>query len=399
MFLGNEESRRKAEENYRPFLYKVYRHFNKDIEESEDQTVPFPKKIYDIVYVRSFTMEENVLIAEIIEKYVKSNTNLDLAFTEIRNMRQLGPFKRKLFASMQDNQKTTGTTPAEAIKEVAGELIDPKLVKALEIGHKSNRMQDMLNNYIGDARYAMANQNKMKKALMYPITVLTLISAICVAGKFLLLPAFMPASFDGEVVAIPSQFKSMVTVADLFLKPYRLAVLVVIGKAIQIAFKKSVSLKAIQHFALLQLPVISNYLVTKDICGFFIHLHSEIDAAIPTQEAHIDSCKSLENSVLRDVFEDKTDLMSEGVSISEAYSSITYLDEDVKILLKISEENGSLPEALATCTAILKDKYQSITETVIEMMPTLSMLVAGTAIFILFIPILLGMYEIEGMLN
>lgn len=399
LILNNEANRKVALDNYKPLLFKIYLKFKPEHSDSLDMTVPLPDRLYNLIYVRKFKPSENILIAEILEKYIKSGSNLELALLEITKMKQLGPHKQKLFNEMLDSLKTAGVSPAEAMEEHAKGLIDDRLIRALDIGHKSNRTQELLLNYIEDTRYEMENNGKIKKALIYPGIIGVLIAGMCIAGKLMLLPEFMPVALEGEVAVIPAQFRPMVTVADLFLKPYRLLVLLAFLKTIQIIVKKSQTLTALSHFAVVQVPVINDYLITKDVCGLFIHLHSEIDAGIPTLEAHEDACKSLQNSVLKDVFTSKTEAMIEGTALSDAYNEITYLDEDIKTLLRISEKNGSLPEALTTCTGILKERYQAVTDMVISLMPTISMLVAGLAVFILFIPIFLGMYEIESMLN
>ena len=395
MIKNNEAQRIKAYNEWLPFLVKVWKMIHPDYEVNpRNLTIPLPEVLYHAVYVKPYTTKETLVIAETLAKYAKSNTDFSIALEELLNYRGLSPYKRKVFGDIMDDMAETGAPIYDAMRTHMAGLIDDKLIRSIEVGLQSNKLYDSLENYIEDLRYDMKNGARIKKALAYPMIIMLTILGISVAGKVVLIPQlFGPLGIEGD--ALPSELDALIFTADLVLKPWTMMEYLLYISIIVFGYKNSKSFASILDVVILKLPVIGPYLITKDICFFFRHLYSYIDSGAATLEAHTKSCEALSIHTLKVIFESKTEDIIGGKSLSTAYLDVTFLKEDLKMILAVSEKNGDLSEALFNGTNMLKDEYQQITDNLVEQIPTMSTLVAGVAILIIFMPVLSVVYNLD----
>ena len=393
--LESEEKRVEAYNKWLPLPIKIYSKLNSSYEIDEhDLTVPLPDWLYHICYVKQFSQRECRIIAETFHKYAKSNTELTKALEELHRFRGFSPYKRKLFYIVINIMVSEGAPIYTALDTVMGDLVDSKLIFSLEVGLISNRLERSLHDYIEDLDYDMANNSKVKRVLAYPTIIAIMIVVMCVAAKLYLIPElFEPLGLTGD--KLPSELNGMMYVADLILKPYKLIKFIIAYIAFRFVYKNSQTFSTALDFVILSIPVVGDYLITKDICFFFRNLYSYVDAGKPTIDAHIHACETLKIATLKIIFTSKTKNITEGTSLSESYKEVTFLKEDLRIILGVAEKNGALEEALQTCTNMLKSSYQEVTDNLVEKIPSYSTLGAGAAIMILFMPLMGILYSLD----
>lgn len=393
MVEQNEAERRKLEKNFIPFPMKVYLKFHPNHDYSKDETVPLPKVLYNMCYVQKFTVKQNLLIADIILKYIKAGQPLDTAFRELQRLRDMGSYKRKIFRDVQQLMLESGMRPDDALNEVANGLIEKGLLKALTVGFNANRLEQTLTNYISDTKYRLKNATRVKKALAYPGMCGVLIIGMCIGAKFMVIPQMADAF--GGMDKLPPSFNTVIGVADVFLNPLKLIWLVFAFILAKFIYEKSEAIKLFVHTTMLQIPVIGTYVITKDVCMFFRHLYSELDSGIPLLVSHEDACKSLDNLAIKHIFESCREDLEKGTGIGHALNEITYIGEDIRTMLAVSEKTGDLNSALQDCIVMLQEQYEAVTDTFVESIPMISMLCAGVAIMTIFMPVMFSLYNID----
>lgn len=395
MIKNNEAQRVKAYNEWLPFLVKVWKKFNPDYEINQrNLTVPLPEVLYHAAYVKTFKIGETMVVAETLSKYAKSNTDFSIALEELLNYRGLSPYKRKLFADIMDDMADTGAPIYDAMRTHLAGLIDDKLIRSIEVGLNSNKLWESLESYIEDLRYDMKNGARIKKALGYPMMIGVVILGISVAGKVVLIPQlFGPLGIEGD--ALPAELDALIFVANLVLKPWTMLEYFFYIMVVMFGYKNSKTVASTFDVILLKVPIVGEYLITKDICFFFRHLYSYVDSGAATVDAHTKACEALSIHTLRVIFESKTVDIVGGKSLSGAYLDVTFLKEDLKMILSVSEKNGDLSEALFNGTNMLKDEYQKITDNLVEQIPNFSTLAAGGAVMAIFMPVLGVVYNLD----
>lgn len=394
--LDSEKARLKAYKEWKPMLVKIWLLFSKKYEfNPHDLTVPLHEILYHLVYVKKFSVTELVVIAETFQKYAKSNAEITMALGELHEYRGLSPYKRKLFHTATKLMSADGLQLDEALNSCMGDIIDEKLILSIRIGMESNHLEESLTMYLEDLDFDIKNNSRIKKALAYPAIIIIMIVGICVAGKLMFLPSlFEPLGISMD--ALPSETKPMMFVANLVLNPIELIKLIIFYIVLSNLYKNSLTVALIVDIILLKIPVVGDYLITKDICFFFRNLHSYVNAGSTTIEAHIKACDTLALPTLRIIFESKKKEITEGATLSQSYMDITYLKEDIKMILSVAEKNGALSEALETSTAMLKLAYQTTTDRLVDKIPTFSTLGSGIAICVLLMPLLTILYNLDA---
>lgn len=393
--IDAERQRAEAYANWLPLPVKIWKKLNPDYEiNPHNLTVPLPDFLYHAMYVKSFKATELRVVAETFQKYTASNAEITLSLTELHNYRGFSPFKRKLFYDASQLMASEGLPLNEALSTVCKGLMDEKLILSIKIGMESNTLSESIASYLEDLEFDMKNNSRIKKALAYPIMIVIMILAICVAGKLMFLPQlFEPMGIDMD--NLPSETGPMITVANIVLNPISLIEIFVGFKVITFLYRNSVSLATIVDIILLRIPVVGEYVIAKNVCFFFRNLHSYVNAGNTTIDAHIKACETLGLPTLRIIFESKKKGILEGETLSEAYNNITFIKEDIKMILGVAEKNGALSEALYTCTEMLKTSYQETTDNLVSKIPTYSTLASGVAIAVLLLPLLSILYNLD----
>lgn len=395
-----------AYRSWLPLPLKVYMHFNPDYEvnpqdltlhpegHEEDTANGFLVALYNIYYVKKFSIKENLLIAQTFEKYAKSNSNLNLALAELGNYRGFNEYQRKSFYDVEESMAMHGHPIYEAMEIKMSSLLDERLINTLRVGLDSHKLEESLQIYVDDIMYDMRNNARIKKAMAYPLLILAMILIMCIGAKLFLVPQL----FGALNIPVPAEVNPVIAVADIILYPMNLIEILLYLYIFKWFYTKSKTVATFVEMVLLRIPILGNYLITKDICTFFRYMFNYVDSGKKTYDAHMESCKVLKLHTLQIIFEDKGEEITGGLQVSQIYNDITFIKEDVKMILKVSEGNGALSEALFTISGLMKAEYQDTVDKIVEQIQPLSTVAAALAIGVLFLPVLGVMYNLDKLI-
>lgn len=387
-----------------PLAIKLHRLFNKDYKPdprdltihpkgyNDDTANPLLMSLYNLYYIKSFSQKQMLLIAGTFAKYAKSGTDIKLALEELGNYKKFGEYQRKLFYDSESVMTTEGYNLWRALDETFGDLIDKRLVSALRVGMDSGKLYESLDNYISDLEFDIKNGSRIKKALAYPLLIIIVILILILGVRLWLIPEM----FLAYNIAIPSELNLIMSVSDILMNPLELVKIVIMFKLLGYLVRKYKSLRVMLEMVTLKLPVYGRYMIIKDICTFFRYMYNYVDSGSTTIDAHNDSISPLSVESIKIILHDKEDTLLRGHKISTVYSSISYIPEDVKLILKVAEENGDLADALFSTARALKEEYQNTVDTIVEQMPSMSMILAGALIGVLLLPLMQVMYNLDN---
>lgn len=267
--------------------------------------------------------------------------------------------------------------------------LDLALIKA---GENSGHLSQFLQKLIAYRKNQTQFRAKIKKALVYPVLILTLSLIISFAMILFIIPQFQTvfANFDAT---LPWLTREVISLAD-FCKKYGV-VFLVFSCFIFIFLNKLISKKPIircflQEF-LLKIPLLGKLMekIQLSLCCYLI---------ASTQQGGIPLLTSLE------LAKQATDLLPiqiklthcqnalrQGALFSEVLRTYALIDSENLALLEVGEASGRLPEMLD----LIAERFAQSTESQLNYLGTLIepvvmlflALIAGTLIVAMYLPI------------
>lgn len=232
-------------------------------------------------------------------------------------------------------------------------LFDRPLLLAGESSGKLADIYQKLADYylIKDRRY-----RHIKSKLRLPILVLIL--AIFIQP----LPLLVSSKING--------FDYLLVTVDLLLK---------IALVIYIIYKLSawlmrcrwgfLGIKNLFYYLQLNLPIISKWVIARQINNFMYSLGLMLSAGFPIVEALPKATNSIKNNTLRAHFMPAISSIQKGNSLTQSLSHITQIDSQIIHQLSIGENSGKLAETLLHFTDIQASKIKLQEDLLTEWIP------------------------------
>ncbi|MBI5609455.1 MAG: type II secretion system F family protein [Deltaproteobacteria bacterium] len=262
------------------------------------------------------------------------------------------------------------------------------LVQAGEMGGILDTIMNRLAEYI---EKAAETQKKIKGAMKYPLTVLTVSLAITVGLLWKVVPSFA-STFQSMGAKLPGITQAVVDISDGFLAkaPFLGAGLVALGVAYKLAMKTKQG-PYIRDWLLFHGPIIGNVVQKGAVAKFTRTLGTLVAAGVPIIEALAIVGKTSGNLVVERGVDYTRNKIMEGRNVTGPLMETQIFPVMVVQMIAVGEATGAMDVMLGKIADFYDSEVDEAIDGMTSMMEPLIMLVlggiVGTIMIALYAPI------------
>lgn len=326
-----------ASEAEPPFYLRLYNNLTKDKKIRYDDMIAAFKQM-------SFMLNSGISIQSTLEDLIKytDNERLVVVFDSILNGVNSG---RTLTESFMDHKN----------------LIGGLTISMISLGEKTGNLSESLAMLVKSLEELRDNRAKFKKAMRYPIIVISAMALAFVALIMLVIPQFK--SIFSELGAnLPLPTRILIGIEEV-MKNY--GVVVVIGIFVIVAFIKnryqnSPGFKLKFDEYILKVKLIGNIIFLSTMNQYVTTLSLLLKAGISLEEGLESSASLLSNDYIRNKFLVVDVSIKRGVTLTEALTETGYFEPMTIQMVNTGEQSGELDKMLASVAEYYKIKYDYI---------------------------------------
>ncbi|MCK4650970.1 type II secretion system F family protein [Candidatus Babeliales bacterium] len=268
-------------------------------------------------------------------------------------------------------------------------------VQLVKAGEATGKLHSILERLIGYLEKEEKTRRRVRKAMAYPIFMITFSLVVVIALLTFLVPR-VTEMFVKMGRELPGPTRFLKNISDFVLNNY--VILYVILAAVVAAFSywratKSGRYKLDEIF--LKLPLISYFSRTKAVVQFSKTLGLLLESGVNLSEALEIVCNIVENQVLvKKLREAKTKIIKEGKLAM--YLKETGIFPNIAIyMIRTGEESGNLDQMLLTVGNDYDVQLADITDSLVSKIGPVMTIIVGIIIVFIVISVLLPFIEFE----
>jgi len=290
----------------------------------------------------------------------------------------------------------SGSTFASALekhKHVFDDLY-VSLVSAGELGGILDTILDRLAAYI---EKAAALKKRVKGALTYPITILSITIVVVGVMMWYVIPAFakMFASLGGSELPGPTQL--VMTISDAFIEQ-KVPILIALA-AVIVTWKTLMKMPKTRYYLdafFLKLPLVGSLIQKTAVARFTRTLGTMISSGIPILQALDVVRKTAGNMIIEEAIEKVKDKISEGKSMAEPLMATKVFPAMVVQMIAVGESTGALDAMLSKIADFYDEEVDTGVDQLTSMIEPLMMVVLGGIIGFIMIAMYLPIFTMAG---
>jgi type IV pilus assembly protein PilC len=300
-------------------------------------------------------------------------------------------------ASMQDMilaikaDVESGTSLTDSLAKFPHHF-DDLYVSLVNAGEQSGTLETLLNEIATYKEKTEALKAKVKKAMVYPASILVVAFVVTAILMIFVIPQF-EALFTGFGADLPALTKFVITVSEVFQEKWWLIFGIIIASVIGIKEAKKRSRK-VQHFLdrlLLKLPVIGAVIEKGAIARFARTFSTMFKAGVPMVEAMVSVAGATGNIVFSEATLIMKDDVATGTQLNVAMKSSELFPNMPVQMVAIGEESGALDSMLAKIADFYEAEVDDAVDNMTALMEPMIMVILGgligTLVVAMYLPI------------
>lgn len=303
------------------------------------------------------------------------------------------PSMRQIVFSIRDDV-SAGNHFADAIRKYPRQF-DELFCNLVESGEQSGALETMLDRLATYKEKSEALKSKIKKAMNYPITVLTVAAIVTAILLIKVVPQFAEtfSSFGAE---LPIFTQYVMHLSD-FMVAWWLYILVGVGIAGFVFKEAKVRSKNFQESLerlALKLPVFGDIVEKSCLARFTRTLSTTFAAGVPLVDALTSVSGATGNIVYKTASLKIRDDVTTGLQLTQAIKSTELFPIMVLQMVSIGEESGALDAMLDKCATFYEAEVDNAVDGLTSMMEPLIMAVLGVLVGGLMIAMYMPIFQI-----
>lgn len=322
----------------------------------------------------SFMLQSGISIQTTLEDLVKYTANdiLKQIFDEILNAVNGG---QSLTDSFIPHKNTVGGIT----------------ISMINLGEKTGNLPQSLKMLVENLEELRDNKAKFKKAMRYPIIVVSSMAIAFVALTILVIPQFK-SIFEELEGDLPLPTKILIGFEELI---SNYGIHLAIGIAVLIFFlknryKKSPNFKYKFDQYILNVKLIGRITFLANINQYLTTLSLLLRAGISLEEALESSSSLLPNDFIKSKFSSVDRNIKKGVTLTDALNETRYFEPMTLQMVNTGEQSGELDKMLASVAEYYKMKYDAIIDNLSAYVePIMTFFIAGLVLLLalgIFLP-------------
>lgn len=300
-------------------------------------------------------------------------------------------------ASMQEmilaikSDVESGTSFAESLGKFPL-YFDDLFVNLVNAGEQSGTLETLLHEIAIYKEKTEALKAKIKKALVYPISILVVAFVVTAILMIFVIPQF-ETLFAGFGAELPGLTQVVINLSAFFQEWWWLIFGSIIGSVTGMMALKKRSRK-VQHFfdrMLLKVPVIGDIMKKGAIARFSRTFATMFGAGVPLVEAMVSVAGATGNVVFSEGTMDMREEVSTGTQLNIAMRNTDLFPNMVLQMVAIGEESGALDTMLSKVADFYESEVDDAVDNMTALMEPMIMaflgVVIGTLVIAMYLPI------------
>ncbi|WP_017443658.1 type II secretion system F family protein [Gayadomonas joobiniege] len=286
-------------------------------------------------------------------------------------------------------------TPLNEVLREHPKYFDDLYCDLVKAGEQSGALEGMYDRIATYKEKSEALKSKIKKAMTYPIAVLSIAAIVTIILLVFVVPQFQQifASFNAELPA----FTQMVIGMSNVLQNNGLLILiaVIIGAALFFrAYKNSRKLRDALDGYLLKIPVFGMIINKAALARFSRTLATTFAAGVPLIEALESAAGASGNAVYRNAILQIRDEVSSGIPMNMSMRNTKIFPDMVVQMVQIGEESGSVDDMLNKVANVYEQEVDDAVDGLSALIEPMIMAVLGVVIGGLIIAMYLPIFQL-----
>jgi type IV pilus assembly protein PilC len=317
---------------------------------------------------------------------------LDILSTQTDNKKFRGVIRQ-----LKDDVEA-GSTFTEALRK-HGKIFDDlfvNMISAAEIGGILDTILQRLSIYM---EKSMKLKAKIKGAMIYPATIITVAVGVTTVLLVWVIPVFAELfSSFGKALPAPTQFVINLSNFTIAYFPYMVGAVIAAGIAMRQAYKTESGQMQFDRM-LLQVPIFGELIRKSSIARFSRTLSTLISSGVPILDALLITAKTSGNKVIERAILATRLSISEGNSISEPLVQSKVFPPMVCQMISVGESTGALDSMLAKIAEFYEDEVDNMGANLTTLMEPLVILFLGVIIGGLVISMYLPIFRLGSVIG
>jgi type IV pilus assembly protein PilC len=307
----------------------------------------------------------------------------------LTNMQRPGTFKNAVARVTDD--VTSGTMLSEGMSRFP-KIWDPLYTNLVKAGETAGALETILRRLSEFREKAQRLKKKVIGALIYPVAVLTIASAILTFIMVFIVPKFQ-AIFKDLSIQLPPLTVLLITFSSFMASYWWMLLIGIIAFIVFVRiFRQTEKGGNIIDRIMLHLPVIGGIVKKSSVARFSRTLGTLVTSGVGFLDALEITKSATPNVVVRNAIAEVRESVKEGETINEPLRRSGVFDDIVVNMIKVGEETGELDKMLIK----IADNYDEEVDAAVAAMmallePALIIFMGGAVGFIviaLFMPLI-----------
>ena len=294
-----------------------------------------------------------------------------------------------------DEDLNQGASLTQSIENFQKELGDVT-VAMIRLGESTGNMADALAKLASILQEVWDNQQKFKKAIRYPITVICAIIIAFVILMILVVPQFREI-FEQLNAELPLPTKILLNIEYVMTNYgfYILGALAFIGYLLRKYYLESEEFQDKVDKYLLKVYLIGKIIFYSNMSRFNLIFTELVRAGLPIADALDTAVITVSNKDIKKKLSSVKILVGRGVSLTEAFRDTNLYENMLIQMISAGEQSGSLDDMTGKVTDYYRMKFNDIIDNISNYIePILLVFIAGM-VLLLALGIFLPMWDLS----
>ena len=250
--------------------------------------------------------------------------------------------------------------------------------RLIEVGENSGQLLQVLQRLITQREQQFAQRQAMRKALSYPIVVLSVALLVIVAMLYFIVPQFV-SMYEQMAVPLPASTALLLQIAAAIRHPLGWLAVLPVLTLIMLApwlLRYALSNRALTPLVY-RLPGIGRMLAAGHLLHDFSTLQLAYASAMPLTLACELTARSSSSALLRHHWQICARLLASGATLHELLQQNPYVSREAIQRIRLGEESGRLSEQLEHLIQTWQTQQTATQQRVVKLLEPLFLVVTG----------------------
>ena len=365
----------------------------------ETKSIPLEEQFADMINKVSVLLggskiKINNLIAAFRQLSVMTNAGISI-HDSIKEVSKSTEDKRlkAIFATLNDDLNQ-GQSLTDAITKFKGELGDV-VIAMVKLGESTGNMSESLHKLSDILQEVWENQRKFKKALRYPIIVMSAMAIAFIILMIYVVPQFREI-FEQLGAKLPLPTIILLSIESA-LSNYGLYILVgfiTIIYAIRYLYKSNDDFKYKFDKFMLKVYLINKIIFYSTMNRFNLIFTELVRSCIPIADALETATLTVENQDIHDKLATIKIAVQRGVSLTEAFRDTQLYESMLIQMLSAGEKGGAIDAMLEKVTDYYKAKFSDLVDNISSYVEPIMLLFMAGMVILLALGIFMPMWDL-----